>query len=180
MAEAGMLLNRAYDDSKVHPDKLGKPLVCGAIGFLAYATTANPTAEALNATVDATAGHVFSELALGCTLSLANGTIAAPRSGVYRARLNLDTVSSASASGVMEFFLQKNAAALTNVKSTKLLQPAVAANFMSASVETVISLAKGDLIRATVTGTVGGVITIAGGSLVLEMLGDDLDNVTQV
>ncbi|MCC6767348.1 MAG: hypothetical protein IT293_22085, partial [Deltaproteobacteria bacterium] len=55
MAEAGLLLNRALDDSKVHPDKLGKPLVVGAIGFLTYATTANPTTEALNSTVDATA-----------------------------------------------------------------------------------------------------------------------------
>lgn len=172
MSEAGILLNRAYDDSLVNPDKFGKPLVLGIIGFASYATSSNPTAEVLSSTTDGTAGHVVSEQALDCTLSLTAGTITVPRGGTYRIRLNLATVSAASASGVMEFFLQKNAAALTVAKSTKLLQPAVNANFMSATVETVITLVANDAIRAVVTGTVGGIITITTGSLSVEQLAD--------
>lgn len=180
MAEAGLLLNRSLDDSKVHPDKLGKPLVVGAIGFLTYATSANPTAEALNSTVDATAGHVFSEIALGCTLSLTAGTIAVPRDGVYRLNLDLMNVTAASNSGVFTFALQKNAAALTNAKEIKWTNAAAVLPGQSARTTTMVSLVKGDLIRAVITGTVGGIITIGGGSLSVEMLGDDLDNVTQV
>lgn len=168
-----ILRNRDIDSGLPSPDRFGAPLVKGCIGFLAYATSANPTAEALSSTTDATAGHVFSENAIGgTTLSLTAGTILCPRDGNYEIVLNLATVSSASASGVMEFFLQKNAAALTNAKSTKLLQPAVAANFMSASVRTTVALVKGDLVRCVVTGTTGGVITIATGSLSITMLSD--------
>lgn len=174
-----VLRTRDSNSGQINPDAQGAPLVSGVIGFAAYATTANPTAEALNSTVDSTAGHVFSELAAGYTLSLTAGTIAVPRDGTYLIRLNLATVSSASASGVMEFFLQKNAAALTIPRSTKLLQPAVAANFMSGTVETRIVLVKGDLIRAVVTGTTGGVITIATGSLSVEQVADAA-NPTQV
>lgn len=167
-----VLRTRDLNSGAMNPDAQGAPLVMGSIGFAAYATTANPTAEGLNSTVDSTSGHVVSETALGCTVSLTAGTITVPRDGTYRLRLNLATVSSASASGVMEFFLQKNAAALTVPRSTKLLQPAVAANFMSATVECVISLVKGDAIRAVVTGTTGGVITIATGSLSVQQLAD--------
>ena len=45
MAEAGLLLNRALDDSKVHPDKLGAPLVLGEIAYVAWVSAANPTLE---------------------------------------------------------------------------------------------------------------------------------------
>ena len=176
MAEAGLLLNRALDDSNVHPDKLGAPLVLGEIASVAWVSAANPTLEVL----DQSTAQLVSVNAIGCTLDLTNGTIAAPRDGLYRAKLVLSQVSAASASGVMEFFIQKNSAAMSQACSTKLLQPAVAANFMSASCERVLSLVKGDLIRVVVTGTVGGVITVTTGTLSLEMLGDDLDNVTQV
>lgn len=180
MAEAGLLLNRALDDSKVHPDKLGAPLVVGAIGFLTYATTSNPTAEAMNSTVDAGAGHVFSELALGCTLSLTAGTIAVPRDGVYRLNFDAMNVTAASNSGVFTFELQKNAANLTNRKQATWTNAAAVLPGLTTRITTMVSLVKGDLIRMVVTGTTGGIITVGGGSLSVEMLGDDLDNVTQV
>lgn len=175
MAEAGLLLNRALDDSKIHPDKLGKPLVLGQLAFTAWASASNPTAEVLD-------GSGVSSLSeLGCTNSTTNGTITVPRDGLYRLVLNLGKVSSASASGVMDFTIQKNSAALSPTSCTLgLLQPAVVNNSMSARCEQVIALVKGDVIRAVVTGTVGGIITIAAGTLSVEMLGDDLDNVTQV
>lgn len=172
-----VLRARDLNSSQVNPDAQGMPLIYGCCGMLAYATTANPTAELLSSTQGSTA--FFSESAVGVTISLTAGTLAAPRDGIYRLRLELGTVSSASASGVMEFFLQKNSAALTNAKSVKLLQPAVAANFMSGSVSATVSLVKGDLIRAVVTGTTGGVITIATGSLSIQMLADAA-NATQV
>lgn len=174
MAEAGLLLNRSLDDSKVHPDKLGKPLVIGQLRFKTWASAANPTAEVLDGT------GVTSLVALGTTNTTTAGTIDVPRDGVYRLRLALGQVSSASASGVMTFALQNNSAALSAPCILKLLQPAVAANFMSGVCEQVVSLVKGDSIRAVVTGTVGGVITVEEGVLTVEMLGDDLDNVTQV
>jgi hypothetical protein len=173
-----MLLDRAYEDSRVHPDKLGAPLVLGTIGFLTYATTANPTAEALSSTTDAVAGHVFEENAIGCTVSLSAGTIAVPRNGVYMLRLELTNVTAASNSGVFAFSLQKNAAALTNVKTIGWTNAAAVLPGVHGSCTARVSLAKGDLIRAVITGSVGGVITIGNGSLCVQMLGDNLSNVS--
>lgn len=163
-----ILRSRNIDDSKVNPDGFGKPLVLGEIGFVAWASAANPTDEVL----DQNGAQLINLNEIGVDVNLTNGTLEAPRDGRYRVRLNLFTVSAASASGLMEFFVQKNSAALSDVLSTKLLQPAVAANFMSASCERVLSLVKGDLMRVVVTGSVGGVITIARGSFSLEMLSD--------
>ena len=94
MAEAGLLLNRALDDSKVHPDKLGAPLVLGEIAYVAWVSAANPTLDVL----DQSTAQLVSVNAIGCTLDLTNGTIAAPRDGLYRAKLVLSQVSAASAS----------------------------------------------------------------------------------
>ena len=172
MTEPAILLSRAFDDSVRNSDKFGKPLVFGAIGFLTYATTANPTAEAMNSTVDAGAGHVFSELALGTTLSLTAGTITVARAGYYRLRLGMMNVTAASNSGVFTFAIQKNSAALTNAKNISWTNAAAILPGLSASNETVVALLAGDVIRAVVTGTTGGVITVGGGSLTVEMLAD--------
>lgn len=174
MAESGMLLNRAYDDSRVDPQKMGAPLVLGTIGFLTYATSANPTAEALSSTTDSTAGHVFSENAINCTLSLSAGTIAVPRDGIYLIRLELTNVTAASNSANISFILQKNAAALTNTKTINWINAAAVLPGLAGSCTARVSLVKGDLIRAVFTGSVGGVVTIGNGSLCVQMLGDAL------
>lgn len=168
-----LLRNRDIDSGQVSPDRFGKPLVLGAIGFLTYATSSNPTAEALSSTTDATAGHVFSENSIGgVTLSLTAGTIAVPRDGNYRLRLELVNVTAASNSGVFTFALQKNAAALTNAKQILWTNAAAVLPGVHGSTSTVVSLVKGDLIRAVFTGSVGGIVTIGSGCLSVEMLSD--------
>ena len=168
-----VLRNRDIDTGQPSPDRFGKPLVFGAIGFLTYATSANPTTEALSSTTDANAGHVFSENSIGgVTLSLTAGTIAVPRDGNYRVKLNLVNVTAASNSGVFTFALQKNSAALTNAKQILWTNAAAVLPGVHGHTDPVIALVKGDLIRAVVTGTVGGVITIGSGCLSVEMLSD--------
>jgi hypothetical protein len=163
-----VLRNRDIDTSGVSPDRFGAPLVLGSIAFESWASAANPTDEVL----DQATAQLVTEQAVGVTISLANGTIAVPRDGVYEIELVLSKVSSASASGVMNFTIQKNAAALTPSITLGLLQPAVVSNHMSAHAKGFATLVKGDLIRATVTGTVGGVITVASGRLVVRQVSD--------
>lgn len=168
-----LMLDRDRDSGTIHPDKFGCPLVIGTIGFLTYATTANPTAEALTSTTDATAGHVFSENAIGgAVLSLTAGTIALPRDGTYELELLLTNVTAASNSGVFAFSLQKNAAALTNAKVLGWTNAAAVLPGVHGVQRARISCVKGDLIRAVITGSVGGVITIGSGSLSARMLAD--------
>lgn len=167
-----VLRNRDIDTSGVSPDRFGAPLIRGCIGFLTYATTANPTAEALSSTTDAVAGHVFSENAIGVTLSLTAGTVLAPRDGNYLLKLVLTNVTAASNSANIAFSIQKNAAALTNVKTVSWINAAAILPGLAGSNETVVSLVKGDLIRVVVTGSTGGVITIGNGSLSMTMVSD--------
>ncbi len=168
-----VLRNRDIDSGAVSPDRFGKPLVLGTIGFLTYATSSNPTAEALSSTTDATGGHVFSENSIGgVTLSLTAGTIAVPRDGNYRLQLTLTNVTAASNSGVFSFILQKNSAALTNTKTVGWTNAAAILPGVHGVAVGVVSLVKGDLIRAVFTGSVGGIVTIGAGSLSVEMLSD--------
>lgn len=168
-----LLRNRDFDTGQPSPDRFGMPLVRGAIGFLTYATSSNPTAEALSSTTDATAGHVYSETSIGgVTLSLTAGTIAVPRDGVYMVKLILTNVTSASNSGVFNFAIQKNAAALTNVKNIQWTNAAAVLPGVHGVTEGTISLVKGDLIRAVFTGSVGGIVTVGTGSLSVEMKAD--------
>lgn len=167
-----VLRTRNLETSTINPDGQGSPLVLGTIGFLTYATTANPTAEALSSTTDAVAGHVFSENAVGVTLSLTAGTLAAPRDGIFECTLQLTNVTAASNSGVISFSIQKNAAALTNAKTIGWTNAAAILPGLAGSNTARISLVKGDLIRAVVTGTTGGILTIGNGSLSIMMLSD--------
>ncbi len=168
-----VLRNRDIDSGQVSPDRFGKPLVRGAIGFLTYATSSNPTAEALSSTTDATAGHVYSETSIGgVTLSLTAGTIAVPRDGTYMLQLVLTNVTAASNSGVFLFAIQKNAAALTNVKSIGWTNAAAILPGVHGVANGTVALVKGDLIRAVFTGSTGGIVTIGTGSLSVEMLSD--------
>lgn len=162
-------------DGKLHPDRFGDSLVCGSIAFASWASAANPTAEVL----DQSASQLVTEIEKGVTHNLTNGTIEILRDGIYSLELNLSKVSAALASGVMDFSIQKNAAALSPTITCGLLQPAVANNHMAACAFGYATLAKGDLIRAVVTGTVGGVITVASGRLVVRQV-SDTTNPTQV
>lgn len=163
-----VLRNRDIDSGIVSPDRFGRPLVLGEIALVAWASASNPTDEV----IDQSGAQLVSLNALGVTLDLTNGTLEAPRDGRYEFRLELFTVSSASASGVMEFFAQKNTAALSTVLSCKLLQPDVAANFMYTGFSRVLSLVKGDKMRCVVTGSVGGIITVARGCMRLMQVSD--------
>lgn len=163
-----VLVNRDPDDGRLDPNGLGAPLVCGEIALVAWASAANPTAEVL----DQATAQLVTTLAQGVTIDLTAGTITILRAGNYELSLNLSKVSSASASGVMDFSFQKNGSALVPAVTLGLLQPAVAANSMSAHAIGVVPLVAGDVIRAVVTGTVGGVITVASGRIRVRMLSD--------
>lgn len=178
-----VLRNRDIDSGNVSPDRFGRPFVYGAIGFLAYATSSNPTAEALSSTTDATAGHVYNASGSGLpggalagfgsvALVLTAGTIEVPRDGYYRLKLWLTNVTAASNSGVFLFAIQKNAAALTNVRSIGWTNAAAVLPGVHGHTESVVSLAKGDLIRAVFTGSVGGIVTVGTGELSVEQVTD--------
>ncbi len=167
-----ILRNRDIDSGTVSPDRFGAPLIRGAIGFLTYATSSNPTAEALSSTTDATAGHVYSETATGVTLSLTAGTLAVPRDGIYMLELVLTNVTAASNSGVFLFAIQKNAAALTNIKSIGWTNAAAILPGVHGTTKGTVALVKGDLIRAVFTGSTGGIVTIGTGSLSITQVSD--------
>ena len=131
-----------------------------------FDTASNPTNEVIDGT------GVAAGLAFGCTLDATAGTITVNRTGVYELYLNLSEVSAASASGVITANLQKNSAAFSPPITGKLLQPAVAANFMDLNVRRIVSLVKNDVIRAVLTGTTGGVIKVEHGELGLVQLSD--------
>lgn len=133
-----------------------------------WASAANPTAEV----VDTAAAELVLGESYGMTLALATGLITVVRPGRYLVGFDFGQVSSASASGVIEFQIQKNSANLTNTCLSKVLQPAVAANFMSMNACRVLTLAKGDTIRVVCTGTVGGVVTITRGCIYAQQLSD--------
>lgn len=172
MSEPSILLSRAYDDSGVQPQLFGTPLVLGEIGFLTYATSANPTNEALSSTTDATAGHVFSANALDVTVSLTAGTITVARSGLYELALELTNVTAASNSAVIAFILQKNSAALTNDKRIAWTNAAAVLPGLAGRTSARVSLVAGDVVRAVFTGSVGGIVTVGQGSLSVKMLAD--------
>lgn len=163
-----ILHSRNKDDSKINPDNYGSPLVIGEFALVAWVSAANPTAEV----VDQATAQLVAVQAKGCTLDLTAGTITVPRDGTYRIGLTLAKVSSASASGVMDFSVQKNSAALTPALTLGLLQPAVVNNFMNASLERTVELVKGDVLRVVVTGTVGGIITVAAGGFSVRQVAD--------
>lgn len=128
-------------------------------GGTAFASASNPTAEVIDGTGVA-AGN-----SSGLTMSATTGLITVRRPGLYLVYLSIGQISSASASGVITLAVQKNTAAVAPRITAKLLQPAVVDNFMSANCMRVVSLTKGDTIRAVVTGTTGGIITIEEGVL---------------
>lgn len=164
-----ILHSRNKDDSGINPDNYGRPLVRGEIALVAWVSAANPTAEVL----DQATAQLVTVQAKGVTIDLTAGTITVLRDGIYELELTLAKVSSASASGVMDFTIQKNSASLSPSVTLGLLQPAVAANFMSATTGRAnVLLAAGDVIRCVVTGTVGGVITVAAGRFSVEMKSD--------
>lgn len=169
-----VLLSRNKDDSKVNPDLYGKPLVLGEIAFASWVSATDPTAEVL----DQASAQLVTVQEKGVTLDLTAGTITVARSGTYLCRLSLSKVSSASVSGVMDFTIQKNSAALSPSITLGLLQPAVANNSMNGSCEGRIDLVKGDVLRCVVTGTIGGIITVTAGRFCVEMLAD-ASNFTQ-
>jgi len=131
-----------------------------------FDTASDPTNEVIDGT------GVAAGLAFGCAVDATAGTITISRPGVYRLDLNLSEVSSASASGVITVSLQKNGAAFSPPITGKLLQPAVAANFMDLNIRRIVSLTKNDTVRAVVTGTTGGVIKVEHGELSVEQLSD--------
>ena len=160
---------RVNGDGGLAPPGLNADGVYGVLnigGGTDFDTAANPTDEVIDGT------GVAAGVAFGCTLDAAAGTITVSRPGVYELDLNLSEISSASASGVITANLQKNSAAFSPVITGKLLQPAVAANFMDLNIRRIVTLAKGDVIRAVLTGTVGGVIKIENGSLMVKQLTD--------
>ncbi len=163
-----VLRNRDIDSGQVSPDRFGAPFVCGSIAYVSWVSASDPTAEVL----DQSTAQLVSELAQGVTLNLTNGTIEVLRDGVYEMELVLAKFSSASASGIMNFTIQKNSAALTNTITCGVLQPAVAANHMSAGCKGVAALVKGDLIRVVFTGSVGGVMTLVSGRLIVRQRSD--------
>ena len=159
---------RNIDDSKVNPDSFGVPLVCGSIQLASWVSASDPTAEVL----DQSTAQLVTELDQGVTIDLTTGTIQCDRAGIYELELVLSKFSSASASGVMNFTIQKNSSALTPTITCGVLQPAVAANHMSAGCKGYATLAVGDLIRVVVTGSVGGVITIVSGRIIVRQVSD--------
>lgn len=134
----------------------------------AWASASNPTAEV----VDTAAAELVLGESYGMTLALATGLITVNRPGRYLVGFNFGQVSSASASGVIEFQLQKNSANLSNTCLAKILEPAVAANFVSMAASRVLTLAKGDTLRVVCTGTVGGIITVQRGNIYAMQLSD--------
>ncbi len=168
-----LLRNRDFDTGQMSPDRFGRPFVLGTIGFLTYATSADPTNEALSSTTDANAGHVFNENTIGgVTLSLTAGTITVPRDGNYRVTLILTGVTAASNSANIAFILQKGTLALTNTKRIAWINAVAILPGLAGMQSTVIALVKGDAIRAVFTGSVGGVVTINNGSLSVEHVSD--------
>lgn len=163
-----ILRTRNIDDSTPNPDSFGVPLVCGSIAFASWVSAANPTDEVL----DQATAQLVTELDQGVGINLTNGTITIERAGVYEIELVLSKVAAATASGVMDFTVQKNSAALSPTISLGLLQPAVNANHMSAHAKGLATLVLGDVLRVVVTGTVGGVITITSGRFIVRQVSD--------
>jgi hypothetical protein len=142
--------------------------VCGSIQLASWVSASDPTAEVL----DQSTAQLVTELDQGVAIDLATGTVTIERAGIYELELILSKFSSASASGVMNFTIQKNSAALTPTITLGVLQPAVAANHMSAHCKGLAALVVGDVIRVVVTGTTGGVITIVSGRIIVRQISD--------
>ena len=163
-----VLRNRDIDSGIVSPDRFGAPLVGCSIAFANWASAANPTAEVL----DQSTAQLVTVMSQGVTVDLTTGTVTIIRDGYYDIELILSKVSAASASGVMDFTVQKNSASLTPSITLGLLQPAVVNNHMAGSCKDCIALVKGDVLRNVVTGTTGGVITIAAGRFIVRQRSD--------
>lgn len=129
-------------------------------------TVINPTAEVV------LGAGVAAGLVQGITQAAATGLLTIRRPGLYLVYLSLGQISAALSSGVITLAVQKNSASLAPRMQGVLLQPAVAANFMSFSSHRVVSLTKGDTLRVVITGTVGGFITITEGVLGCVQLSD--------
>jgi hypothetical protein len=165
---------RLNSDGGLHPAGINADPHFGALNIVAFASASNPTDEV----VDNTAGSVVAGASFGCTLDADAGTITMQRPGLYLVSLDLGQVSSASASGNIQFDVQKNSSALSPVLRTKILEPAVVNNFMNMSCSRPLSLAKNDVLRVVVTGTVGGIITVANGTFWVLQLSDAALSVT--
>lgn len=135
-------------------------------GGTAFASGADPTAEVIDGT------GVAAGRSNGAVLSATAGTITIERSGVYDVGFMLQDIAPASASGVMTVELQKDSAAFTQRVRAKTIAPAAAANSVCMFASQRVHLERGAVLRAVITGTVGGIITIADGVIYAHQVPD--------
>jgi hypothetical protein len=133
-------------------------------GGTAFASGSNPSDEVIDGT-----GVTAGASSFGTTVSATDGTITVNRPGIYDIELNLEDFSSGTASGNVQFSVQKNAAALT-VRMQAIRVAATAKAGLSIKKRQV--LAKGDVIRAVVTSAAGAVQTITEGRLSVVQVAD--------
>jgi hypothetical protein len=135
-------------------------------GGTAFASASNPSAEVIDGTGVA-AGASF-----GTTVDATAGTVTIVRPGRYKVGLTLSDYSSGTASGNVQFDVQVNGAAA----ASRLQAIRVAATAKDGLVlgPKVLTLAKGDVIRAVVTSAAGTVQTVTEGILLVEQVADNL------
>lgn len=171
-----MRLRTNYDGGEAFPGANCDPhfaeLILGG-NVSAFTSASPPTDEPIDGTGVA-AGESF-----GCTMSATDGTITIVRAGNYLVSLNLGDVEITTGDGTAVFEVKKapitapsTFAALAQRLRIKVVADETGLVNMSASRQKVVALAKGDVLRAEVTGTASGAVILADGGLVVVQLTD--------
>ncbi len=135
---------------------------CGELvygGGTAFTSASNPAAEVIDGTGVAVGG-----LSLGVTENATNGTLTITRTGDYDVELNLADFSSGTASGNVQFDVQKNGAAFSGTSRMQVIRVAATAK-AGVIVKKRQRLKKGDVLRTVVTSAAGAVQTVTEGVL---------------
>lgn len=129
-------------------------------GGTAFTSASNPSAEVLDGTgVNAGASP------LGVSLDATAGTITINRSGFYLVSLALHDFSCGAASGNVQFDVQVNSADISGTGMRLQVIRAASTAKAGVTMEKVVSLKKGDVVRTIVTSAAGTVITVTEGTL---------------
>lgn len=135
---------------------------CGELvygGGTAFASASNPAAEVLDGTGVTVGGN-----SLGVTEDATAGTLTIGRTGDYDVELVLADFSSGTASGNVQFDVQKDGATFATTKRMQAIRVAATAK-AGLVIKKRQRLTKGNVLRTVVTSAAGAVQTVTEGVL---------------